>query len=139
VCGESEGLEKLRLGSLAIFVREVRRILCAPEKIVIVPYRRDLALAGAHVHEQRVEIRIAQQPVVLDLQLLSQFGRALRFVSGRQVNVVTEQQQYVRLVAENVVPDFRADLFAVIAAGGKRDTDDSLPVRRSDPDRTRIR
>jgi hypothetical protein len=91
------------------------------------------------VHEQRIEMRIAEQPIVLDLQLLSQFGRALRLVPGRQVNVVTEQQQYVRLVAENVVPDFRADLFPVIAAGGKCDTDDFLPVRRSDPDRTRIR
>jgi hypothetical protein len=59
---------------------------------------------------------------------MPQFGRVLRFEPCRQVNVVAEQQQYVGLVAKNVIPDFGADLCPVIAAGGKRDTDDFLPI-----------
>lgn len=80
------------------------------------------------MRQQRGELGIAQEPVVLDLQLTPQFDRIFRLVPGRQVNVVAEEQQYVRLVRENVVPDFAANLLPVIAAGGKCDTDDSLLV-----------
>src|SRR5689334_21397868 len=60
LCCESEGLEELRFGSVAILVPKVPRIICTAEKIVVVPYRRDLALVGAHMREQGAEMRIAQ-------------------------------------------------------------------------------
>jgi hypothetical protein len=59
---------------------------------------------------------------------MPQLCRALRFVPRRQVNVVAEQQQQVGLAAENFAPDRGPDLFSVIAAGSKRDTDAFLLI-----------
>src|SRR5688572_10781964 len=56
LCCKAEGLEKLRFGSVATRGRDIPRIRRAAEKIVIVPYRRDLTSAGAHMHEQSAEM-----------------------------------------------------------------------------------